>query len=266
MSIEEEILNSSKTIAIVGLSPKKDRPSYRVGSYLKEHGYRIIPVNPTAEEIIGEKSYPNLSSIPEKVDVVDIFRRSEDVGPIAEEAITIGVKSIWMQEGVTNEEAAKLARDAGLSVVMNRCMRKMHMKINGIMEPEEAILRSSKTIAVVGLSPKEDRPSHEVAEYLQQQGYRIIPVNPKATQILGEKCYPDLLSITEKVDMVDIFRRSDDVGPIVEEAIKIGAKSIWMQEGVVNEEAADRAKRAELQVIMDKCTLKEHQRMMQQRE
>ncbi len=266
MSIEEEILNSSKTVAIVGLSPKKDRPSYRVGSYLKEHGYRIIPVNPAAEELIGEKSYPDLSSIPEYIDVVDIFRRSEDVVPIVEEAIKIGARFVWMQEGVTNDEAAEHARKAGLSVVMNKCMRKMHMNIHGIMEPEEEILRSSKIIAVVGLSPKKDRPSHEVAEYLQQQGYTIIPVNPKATEILGEKSYPDLLSIPEKVDMVDIFRRSEDVIPIVEEAIKIGAKSIWMQEGVINEEAADRAKNARLLVVMDKCTLKEHQRMMQKQE
>ncbi|MCP4608490.1 MAG: CoA-binding protein, partial [Planctomycetes bacterium] len=150
MSLEEEILNSSKTVAIVGLSPKKDRPSYGGGSYLKEHGYRIIPINPAAEEIIGEKSYPDLSSIPEKVDVVDIFRRSEDVVPIVEEAIKIGARFVWMQEDVTNDEAAELAREAGLSVVMNKCMRKMHMKINGIMEPEEEILRTSKIIAVVG--------------------------------------------------------------------------------------------------------------------
>ena len=145
-------------------------------------------------------------------------------------------------------------------------MRTMHMKINGILETEEAILRSSKTIAVVGLSPKTDRPSHEVAEYLQQQGYRIIPVNPKATEILGEISYPDLLSIPERVDMVDIFRRSEDVGPIVEEAIQIGARSIWMQEGVINEEAADRARSAEIQVVMDKCTLKEYKRVMEQQE
>lgn len=261
MTIEEEILNSSETVAIAGLSPRKDRPSHRVGNYLKRHGYRVIPVNPAAEEIIGEKSHPNLASIQEQVDVVDIFRRSEDVGPIVRDAINIGAKFIWMQEGVINEEAAKLARDAGLSVIMDKCMRKIHMKLNGIVETEEDILWSTKIIAVVGLSPKKDRPSHEVAEYLQQQGYRIIPVNPKTTEILNEKSYPDLLSIPENVDMVDIFRRSEEVGPIVEEAIQIGAKSIWMQEGVINEEAANRARNARLQVVMDKCTLKEHQRI-----
>ena len=126
---------------------------------------------------------------------------------------------------------------------------------------EEDILKSSKTIAVVGLSPKTDRPSHEVAEYLQQQGYKIIPVNPRATEILGETSYPDLASIPMKVDLVDIFRKSEDVPPIVDEAINIGANAVWMQEGIVNEEAADRATKAGLPVIMDKCTLKVHQKM-----
>jgi predicted CoA-binding protein len=129
MGAEEEILTSSKTIAVVGLSLKTDRPSYTVASYLKQQGYRIIPVNPTATEILGEKSYPDLSSVPEKVDVVDIFRRSEEVLPIVEEAIRIGAKAVWMQEGVINEEAANLARDAGLLVVMDKCMLKEHQKL-----------------------------------------------------------------------------------------------------------------------------------------
>ena len=106
MSIEEEILNSGRTIAVVGLSSKPDRPSYKVASYLKEQGYRIIPVNPTEKEILGELCYPDLASIPESVDVVDIFRRSEEVLPTVEEAIKIGAKAVWMQEGVMNEEAA----------------------------------------------------------------------------------------------------------------------------------------------------------------
>ena len=129
------------------------------------------------------------------------------------------------------------------------------------MNIEEEILKFSKTIAVVGLSPNEDRPSYSVASYLQQQGYRIIPVNPRAASILGEKSYPDLLSIPESVDLVDIFRRSEEVPPIVDDAIKIGAKAVWMQEGVVNGEAADRAVEAGIPVVMDKCTLKEHQQM-----
>lgn len=129
MSTEEEILNSSRVVAIVGLSPKPDRPSYRVASYLKGKGYKIIPVNPGAEEILGVPSYPDLSSVPEPVDVVDIFRRSEEVPAIVEEAIEIGAKAVWMQEGVISDEAAARAEKAGLMVVMDRCMLKEHQKL-----------------------------------------------------------------------------------------------------------------------------------------
>jgi len=123
---------------------------------------------------------------------------------------------------------------------------------------EKDILNSSKVIAIVGLSPNPNRPSHEVASYLIKQGYKIIPVNPNAREILGERCYPNLSSIPEPVDVVDIFRRSEEVPAIVEEAIKIGAKAIWMQEGIINEEGAARAKEAGLMVVMDRCMLKEH--------
>ena len=129
------------------------------------------------------------------------------------------------------------------------------------MSVEEEILNTSRVIAVVGLSPKPDRPSNSVASYLKEKGYEIIPVNPKAKEILQETCYPDLGSITESIDVVDIFRRSEEVGPIVEKAIKIGAKSIWMQKGVINEEAATRAREAGLLVVMDKCMLIEHQQL-----
>lgn len=129
MSTEKEILNTSRVVAVVGLSPNPDRPSYRVASYLKEQGYKIIPVNPTTGEILGEVSYPDLSSIPETVDVVDIFRRSEEVPAIVEDAIKIGAKVVWMQEGIINEEAATRAREAGLLVVMDRCMLKEHQKL-----------------------------------------------------------------------------------------------------------------------------------------
>ena len=129
MSIEETILKSNKVVAIVGLSPNPDRPSHIVGKYLKENGYRIIPVNPAAEEVLGERSYPSLTAIPEKVDVVDIFRRSEEVPAIVEDAIKIGAKVVWMQEGVINEAAAERVRKAGLQVVMDRCMRKEHLKM-----------------------------------------------------------------------------------------------------------------------------------------
>jgi hypothetical protein len=129
MSIEAEILNSSRVVAMVGLSPKPDRPSCKVASYLKRKGYRIIPVNPGIKQILGETSYADLVSIPERVDVVDIFRRSEEVPAIVNEAIKIGAKAVWMQEGVINEEAASRAREAGLLVVMNKCMRKEHRKL-----------------------------------------------------------------------------------------------------------------------------------------
>jgi len=126
---------------------------------------------------------------------------------------------------------------------------------------EEEILNSSRVVAVVGLSAKPDRPSHRVADYLKAQGYRIIPVNPAESEILGELCYPDLASVPESVDVVDIFRRSEEVLPIVKEAIKIGAKAVWIQEGVIDEEAAARAREAGLMVVMDKCMLKEHQKL-----
>lgn len=129
------------------------------------------------------------------------------------------------------------------------------------MDTEEKILNTYRTVAVVGLSPKPDRPSFRVASYLKEQGYRIIPVNPREKEILGEPCYPDLASIPEPVDVVDIFRRPKDVLAIVKEAIKIEAKVIWMQEGIINEEAAARAKEAGLLVVMDRCMLKEHQRL-----
>lgn len=127
-------------------------------------------------------------------------------------------------------------------------------------EDIKSILEESKTVAVVGLSPKEERDSHRVAKYLQSQGYRIIPVNPKAEEILGERSYPDLVSIPEPVDVVDVFRRSEAVPEIVEEAIKVGAKTVWMQEGVIHEEAAAHAREAGLRVVMDRCIMKEHRR------
>lgn len=115
----------------------------------------------------------------------------------------------------------------------------------------EESLKNSRTIAVVGISPRPERPSHYVAKYLQEQGYRIIPVNPLIKEVLGEKCYPDLKSVQEPVDIVDIFRRSELVRPIVEEAIEIRAKYIWMQDGVINEEAKAIANASGIPVVMD---------------
>lgn len=122
----KQILGSSKVIAVVGLSDNPERDSYRVASYLKQHGYRIIPINPNAKEILGEKAYPDLSSLREKVDVVDIFRKVDAVPGIVDEAISIGAKVVWMQEGIVHNASAEKARAKGLNVVMGKCMMKEH--------------------------------------------------------------------------------------------------------------------------------------------
>lgn len=127
--LEAKILNKYRTVAIVGLSPDPSRPSHRVASYLDMHGYKVIPVNPHAQEILGKASYPNLSSVPEPIEIVDIFRSSEKVMPVVDEAIKTGAKVVWMQEGIINEQAALKARDAGLLVVMNKCMFKEHQRL-----------------------------------------------------------------------------------------------------------------------------------------
>ncbi|MGB6290057.1 MAG: CoA-binding protein [Desulfobulbales bacterium] len=124
------------------------------------------------------------------------------------------------------------------------------------------ILKDSKTIAVFGLSPKPQRPSHQVARYLMAAGYTIIPVNPGQDTILGLPCYPSLKAIPTQVDMVDIFRRPEAVLPIVEDAIAIGAKFIWMQEGIVHKEAAAKAEAAGLIVVMDRCTKIDHMNLL----
>ena len=124
----QTILESCRTLAVVGLSSKPTRPSHGVSSYMQSHGYRIIPVNPQEEFVLGEKCYPTLEDVPESFDAVVIFRRSEFVPEIVEHAIHKGAKVIWMQEGVQNEEAAQRARAAGLEVVQNRCILKEHAK------------------------------------------------------------------------------------------------------------------------------------------
>ncbi|MEN8258876.1 MAG: CoA-binding protein [Thermodesulfobacteriota bacterium] len=123
------------------------------------------------------------------------------------------------------------------------------------------ILTKTKTIAVVGLSPKENRPSNDVARYLMAAGYTIIPVNPGQSEILGEKCYPRLTEIPQKIDVVNIFRASKEVGPVVDQAVEIGAKVVWMQEGIVNEEVAAKARQAGLTVIMDRCLKVDHENL-----
>jgi len=131
-------------------------------------------------------------------------------------------------------------------------------------EEIKTILSTHKTVAVVGISPKPDRPSYIVATYLQSKGYRIIPVRPDGEVILGERVYRDLKEIPKEIDIdiVDVFRKSEDVLPVVEEAIERGAKMVWMQEGVVNQDAAAKAEKAGLKVVMDRCIKKEHQRLL----
>ncbi|MEE8137426.1 MAG: CoA-binding protein [Thermoanaerobaculia bacterium] len=131
MTLEAEILRKYRTVAVVGISSREDRYSHRVARYLKEHGYRIVPVNPRETEVLGEKCYPDLCSVPEPVEVVDIFRRPKQVPRVVAEALYIGAKVVWMQEGIVHEAAARRAREAGLEVVMDRCMMVEHRKLTG---------------------------------------------------------------------------------------------------------------------------------------
>jgi len=136
MTIEDDnelrgILKTARTVASVGVSSNPAKPSYGIFQYLAEAGYRMIPVNPTTPEILGRPSYPDVPSIPEKVDVVQVFRKPEDVPAVVEQAIQAGAKVVWMQEGVVNDQAATQAEKAGLMVVMDRCMMKTHQRLLG---------------------------------------------------------------------------------------------------------------------------------------
>lgn len=125
----KEILETYRTIAVIGLSSRQTRPSYGVSRYMQANGYRIIPVNPNETEVLGEKAYSHLNEIPQAVEIVNVFRRSEFVDEIVGSAIQIGARCIWMQEGVNDEPAAERARDAGLAVVVNRCILKEHITL-----------------------------------------------------------------------------------------------------------------------------------------
>ena len=131
------------------------------------------------------------------------------------------------------------------------------MEINS-RETIHRILDECRTIAVVGLSSDPHRPSNSVSAYMRRNGYRVIPVNPNETSVFGEKAYPDLLAVPQKIDLVDVFRRPDEAGKAVDEAIAVGAKAVWLQEGVIDSAAAQRAEDAGLMVVMDRCWLKEH--------
>ena len=125
------ILKTNHTIAVVGLSADWYRPSYFAAKYMQEHGFRIIPVNPKYDEVLGEKCYPNLQAIPEPVDIVDVFRKPDDCAPIAQDAVAIGAKVLWLQLGVVNEEAARVAEAGGLEVVMDRCVKIEYARLFG---------------------------------------------------------------------------------------------------------------------------------------
>lgn len=123
-----KMLDETKTIAVVGLSSNPMRPSYSVSRYMQSHGYRIIPINPNETSVLGETAYATLDEVPDKIDMVDIFRRSEEAGPHVDEAIRLGARSVWLQEEVIDQAAAARALDAGLDVVMDRCILKEHLK------------------------------------------------------------------------------------------------------------------------------------------
>ena len=127
--VVKAILENHKTVTVVGLSPKPERDSHMVAQYLKEHGYRIVPVNPGQKEILGAKSYPNLKAIPFRIEIVNVFRRPEAIPPIVDDAIEIGAKVVWMQLGIAHNQAAEKAREAGLEVVMNKCIKIEHMNM-----------------------------------------------------------------------------------------------------------------------------------------
>jgi len=123
------ILGENKTVAVVGLSSKPDRPAYGVAQYLKEHGYRIIPVHPREEQVLGEKAYPSLQEVPEPIDIVDVFVRADNTPEVAKNAVDVGAKVLWLQEDIVNDEARTIAEEGGLEVVMGICIKKTHARL-----------------------------------------------------------------------------------------------------------------------------------------
>jgi predicted CoA-binding protein len=125
------LLGDVRTIAVVGLSSRPNRPSYEVARYLQEHGYRIMPVNPNETEVLGERAYASLADVPERIDVVDVFRRAEDTPAIARDAVAIGARVLWLQEGIVSDEAARIATEGGLEVIMGVCIRHVRARLMG---------------------------------------------------------------------------------------------------------------------------------------
>jgi uncharacterized protein len=125
------LLGDVRTIAVVGLSSKPNRPSLEVARYLQEHGYRIVPVNPNETEVLGERAYASLADVPERIDVVDVFRRAEETPAIARDAVAVGARVLWLQEGIVSDEAARIATDGGLEVIMGICIRHVRARLMG---------------------------------------------------------------------------------------------------------------------------------------
>jgi uncharacterized protein len=125
------LLGDVRTVAVVGLSSKPNRPSYEVARYLQEHGYRIVPVNPNETQVLGERAYASLADVPESIDVVDVFRRAEETPAIAREAVAIGARVLWLQEGIVSDEAARIATEGGLEVIMGVCIRHVRARLMG---------------------------------------------------------------------------------------------------------------------------------------
>lgn len=168
-----------------------------------------------------------------------------------------------MDFNTEDTEDAEKKREGAMRVLVPESSRVVPQ---GSADPISDILRKCKTIAVVGLSSNPMRPSHEVTEYMQRAGYRIVPVNPNEAEVLGEKSYARLEDVPEKVDVVNIFRRPEEVPPVVESAIRVGAPVVWMQLGIENAEAAERARAAGLAVVEDACILVEHRKRVEIRE
>jgi predicted CoA-binding protein len=138
----KRILDECRTIAVVGLSSKSTRPSQGVAAFMQRHGYRVIPVNPNESEVLGEKACSSLAEVPERIDLVDVFRRSEEAGAAVDEAIAIGAKAVWLQEGVIDHKAAQRAVDAGLMVVMDRCWLKEYIRLQSARSKEQSVADS----------------------------------------------------------------------------------------------------------------------------
>ncbi|MCS7350532.1 MAG: CoA-binding protein [Anaerolineae bacterium] len=229
------------------------------------HGLRATPM-PDGRRVVVELELP-LSSHPPELELILYNEQGEEVHSMAVMGV-MELRPTYVLHLRRPDPGARYrveARLLGKDVLLDRQQVEVVIPEPVTVQDDitlRHILTEARTIAVVGLSADPERPSHQVASYLQRQGYRIIPVNPTIQEVLGEPSYPDLLSVPEPVDVVDVFRPARYVPEIVEQAIAKGAKVIWMQLGVIHFEAAQRAREAGLLVVMDRCMKIEHQRLM----